>query len=486
MKVTELFSQKIECDINGNHDVDITGIAYDSRKVKKDDLFVCLVGAEVDGHNYINQAIEAGASAILLESLPEQLEASVCYIQVEDTRKALALVSAEFFGHPEEQLTLVGITGTKGKTTIAHLIRGILREAGFKVGMIGSLGAFIEDEQFETKNTTPESYELWNLFSQMLQAGCKYVVMEVSSQALKLHRTYGLQFDYGLFLNMSPDHIGPGEHESFEEYFECKQLLFPQTKKVIYNKDDKLWEGFFEDKKDVISFSCEKEATIMGSQIYNKWEEGFLGLTFQVSGLVNGTIDMNMPGTFSAQNAMAALGVAHEEGISFSICYEALRKAYVKGHMEVVQSAAKRSTVVLDYAHNSLSMEALMQTLKSYQPKRLICMFGCGGHKPKQRRYDMGLAAGKYADLIVLTTDNRRFEPLEEINASIIEGINVHGAPYVCIDDRTDAIHYCLDHCDKDDIVVFAGKGHEEYLDILGEHFFYSEKQVIDEYMRQQ
>lgn len=480
MKLSQLIQKLNITKICGNTDIFISSVEYNSSKVVKGSLFVCLKGFNADGHAYIPDAIARGAAAILVEDMPPEAP-SATVICVPDTREALAYVSAAWFDHPAEKLTIIGLTGTKGKTTTAFMTKRILEEAGYKVGMVGTLGAFIGEEQIETRNTTPESFELHAFFRKMVDEGCTHAVIEVSSQGIKLKRTAGLTFNFGAFLNLSPDHISPAEHETFEEYRDCKKIMFSQTKAVIANADSEYWQ-YMTEGKEVITVSTEKKASLRADKVISVWDKAVLGSRFFVSGLYTGKVLLNMPGIFNVHNALIAMAVTHGLGISFDTVQNALAKISVKGRAQLIREAADMGTFIIDYAHNALSIEALLEMLKSYSPKRLILVFGVGGDRAKQRRYDLGLAAGRSADISILTTDNPRFDDIDTIFAQIIEGIDVHGGKYEIVLDREDAIHYAMDICQKDDIVAFVGKGHEEYQDIKGVKYYFSEEKIIKEY----
>lgn len=502
MKLRDLLMDvEYEC-LQGSLDEEIGSLVYDSRKVEPGCAFVCLRGASFDGHDFAANAVTKGAVALIVEedvrpALAKAQEESgfgsekpdagsetkPAVIKVANTRKALAISARNYFGNPAAKLKIIGLTGTKGKTTTTHMIKKILEEAGHKVGMIGTLGAFIGTEKYKTANTTPESYELQRLFAKMLEEGCEYAVMEVSSQALKLGRTDGIEFSYGAFLNISPDHISPTEHKDFQEYLDCKKLLFRQTGPVIVNKDDPRWQEATELAKDrIVTVSQKGEADYMASDVHNIWEGSFLGVTFTLSGKRNAQVSIPMPGTFNVENALIAIAITAEIGISTEDILNGLAKVYVKGRTQLMTCMAGHGTMLIDYAHNAVSAENLLSMLKAYKPDRLICLFGGGGNRAKARRYDMGEASGKYADLTVLTMDNPRDEEVEEINKTIIEGLNVHSGKYITIIDREEAIHYLIDNARPGDIIALLGKGHEEYQEIKGQKYYFSEEKIIEEY----
>lgn len=464
-------------------DQEITGITSDSREVAAGGMFVCIRGFLADGHEYIDKAVEAGAGAVIVEEMPER-HLDAVMIQVEDSREAMAKIAAAWFGHPADRMVMIGLTGTKGKTTTAHMIKKILEEAGKKTGMIGTIGAYIGAEKIPTKNTTPGPYELQEILAQMEREGCTHVVMEVSSQGLKQHRTDGIHFRYGAFLNISPDHIGEGEHADFAEYLSCKKLLFRQSHYGIINLGDAHGKEMLELTEHPVTFSRDQGGDYQAHDIRNIWEPGLLGVSFDLDGKESAHMVLNMPGEFNVENALAAISVARTEGIDMETVRAALKKVFVKGRTQLVQDSAHFTNIIIDYAHNALSIESLLHLLKSYHPKRLICVFGGGGNRPRQRRRDLGQAAGKYADLTILTMDNPRFEDIDDINRDIIEGLDVYNGVYQIIPDRKDAIHYVIDHCGKNDIVALIGKGHEEYQDVRGVKYPFSEEQVIREYLQ--
>ncbi len=478
--------QKLEVTLlQGSLDTEVSGVAYDSRKVTAGCLFVCLTGFRSDGHDYLSMAAEQGAAVVVVERDVE-IPAGITAVKVADSRYALALLAAAWFGNPAERMTIIGLTGTKGKTTTAHMVKAILEAAGNQVGMIGTIGAFIGAESIPTKNTTPESYELQALFARMAQAGCRYVVMEASSQGFKLHRTAGILFDYGVFLNLSPDHIGDGEHADFEEYLQCKSMLFRQSKLGIVNTDDEHWQAVTAGAAcPIVTMSLRQEADFMARNVRELRAPGFLGSEFDLSGKLNHHLALNMPGAFNVENCLAAIAVAALEGVPVPAIEEALRFVTVKGRTQILETPG-HYTVLIDYAHNAVSMENLLSMLRSYRPSRLICLFGGGGDRSRLRRYDMGEMSAKYADLTVLTMDNPRSERVEEINEDIKVGLARHDGEYISIPDRKEAIHYVLDHAKDGDIIALIGKGHEEYQEIQGVKHFFSEAQTVEEYFSAQ
>lgn len=396
-----------EC-VQGTLDREVTDIIYDSRKVTKDCLFVCIKGAVVDGHKFAAQAVEAGASVLLVQeevALPEAADVTV--IRVEDTRYAMAFISAAYFDNPAEQMQVIGITGTKGKTTSTYLVKSILEQAGRKVGLIGTIEIIIGDTHIHADHTTPESYLVQKYFRQMADAGCDTVVMEVSSQGLMLHRTQGFVFDFGIFTNIEPDHISPAEHKDFDDYLHCKSLLFKQCKVGIVNQDDAHWERIVEGHTCTLeTYGIDTEADLRAKNIQFLKEGGLLGVRFDVTGLLNFPVEIATPGKFSVYNALTAIAICRHFAVKEENIKNALRKAKVKGRIEMVK-VSDDFTLMIDYAHNAMALESLLTTLKAYEPHRLVCLFGCGGDRAKSRRYEMGEVSGRLADLTIIRCDNR-------------------------------------------------------------------------------
>lgn len=483
MKLSKICEEIEYTLLQGSFETEVRDIIYDSRKIAPETMFVCMVGAVTDGHKYIPDAVEKEASVIVLEKEEEaaQIPENITVLKVESARLALALMSAALFDHPARKLVTIGLTGTKGKTTTTYMIKKVLEMAGKKVGLIGTIGAMIGEEHLPSKNTTPESYELHRMFAAMVEAGCEYVVMEVSSQGLKLDRTAGILFDYGIFTNLSPDHIGPAEHASFEEYMECKSLLFRQCRIGIVNADDEHVDGILKGHTcEVKTFSAEREADLMASDIGFINEDGKLGMHFKVSGCMDCQAKVHIPGRFSVYNSMVTMLVCHLAGISDEAILEGLSKVQVKGRVEMLP-VSKDYTLIIDYAHNEVSTRSVLTTLMEYHPKRLICVYGGGGNRSKLRRYDMGEVTGEMADLCVLTCDNPRDEEIRDINNDIKVGLARSNGKYIEIDDRKEAIAYCMKNAKPGDMIVLLGKGHEDYQEIKGVKYHFDEREAVAE-----
>lgn len=489
MKLSQICQEiKYEC-IQGSMETDVRDIIYDSRKIKADTMFVCMVGTVTDGHKFIPDAIEKKASVIVVEREAEAaiVPENITVLKVPSARKALAYMSAALFGYPDRKLITIGLTGTKGKTTTTYMVKSVLEMAGKKVGLIGTIGAMIDAERIPSENTTPESYEIHRMFAAMVEAGCEYVVMEVSSQGLKMDRTAGIEFDYGIFTNLSPDHIGPTEHASFEEYLKCKSLLFRQCKIGIVNADDPYYE------KILKGHTCQaktysampnsiagKQADLLASNIGFINENGKLGMHYTVSGCMNCEANVHIPGRFSVYNALVTMLICQLAGVEEQAILAGLEKVQVKGRVEMLP-VSKDYHLIIDYAHNEVSTRSVLSTLLEYHPKRLICVYGGGGNRSKLRRYDMGEVTGKMADLCVLTCDNPRDEDIRDINADIKIGLAKTNGTYIEIDDRKEAIAYCITHAKAGDMIVLLGKGHEDYQEIKGVKYHFDEREAVAE-----
>ena len=470
--------------VQGSTDIEITELVYDSRKVKPGCLFVCIKGTVVDGHTFAGEAAKKGAAAILVQ---EDVEApqDVAVVKVADSRYGLALLSCAWFHNPAEKLKVIGVTGTKGKTTTTYMVKSILENAGYKVGLIGTIEAIIGDKVIPANNTTPESWVVQSYFQQMVEAGCQCVVMEVSSQGLMMHRTTGIPFEIGIFTNIEPDHIGPGEHSSFEEYMSCKGLLFRQCKIGIVNVDDKHWRQVLEGHTCALeTFGFSEEADLRAKEPQRLKRPGYLGVSYLAQGLVNAAIEIDVPGKFSIYNSLTAIAICRHFNVSAEDMKKALKEAKVKGRIEMVK-VSDNFTLMIDYAHNAMSLESLLTTLKEYEPARLVCLFGCGGNRSKLRRYEMGEVSGRLADLTVITSDNPRFEEPQAIIDDIKAGIAKTDGKFVEIADRKEAIRYVIANGQPGDVIVLAGKGHEDYQEIKGKKYPMDERVLIQEVLQE-
>jgi UDP-N-acetylmuramoyl-L-alanyl-D-glutamate--2,6-diaminopimelate ligase len=470
--------------VQGSLDGEITDLVYDSRKVTAGSMFVCLKGATFDAHTVAAEAVEKGAKVLIVQEevvVPE----SATVIRVNDTREALAYLAAAYFYHPADELKVIGVTGTKGKTTTTYMVKAILESAGYKVGLIGTIEAIIGEERIPAANTTPESYLVQEYFRKMLDAGLEVCVMEVSSQGLMMHRVDGFTFEIGIFTNIEPDHIGPNEHASFEEYMACKAMLFKKCRTGIFNGDSEHLEDILQGHTCTVeTYGFGKNADIRATEVELIHKPGYLGVSFQVSGLVNCPMEIDVPGKFSVYNALTSIAICHHFNVSNEDMQKALKAAKVKGRIEMVK-VSDDFTLMIDYAHNAMSLQSLLTTLKEYNPGRLVCLFGCGGNRSKLRRYEMGEVSGKLADLTIITSDNPRFEEPQDIINDIKTGIAKTDGKYVEIIDRKEAIKYAIEHGQPGDIIVLAGKGHEDYQEIKGKKYPMDERVLIAEVLEE-
>ena len=480
MKLTKLLERLDYKVVAGSDNIEITELVNDSRKVVPGSVFVCISGAVSDGHQYVKDVAEKGAAAVIVEKDVEVPE-GLTVIKVEDTRYALALMSAAYFGYPAEKLKTIGITGTKGKTTTTYMVKAILEEVGHKVGLIGTIEAIIGDKTIPSNNTTPESYTIQKYFAQMVEAGCDCVVMEVSSQGLMLHRTAGIMFDIGIFTNLGEDHIGPNEHKDFEDYKRCKGLLFKQCKVGIGNVDDKWFEDVFKGATCKIeTFGFGEKADLRAIDVKHISRPGYLGVWYHVTGLMDFDVEIDIPGEFSVYNSLTAIAVCRHFNVPVEKIKDALKVAKVKGRIEMVK-VSDDFTLMIDYAHNAMALESLLHTLRDYNPGRIVTVFGCGGNRSKTRRYEMGEVSGKLSDFTIITSDNPRFEEPQAIIDDIIVGMKKTDGKYIDICDRKEAIRYAIEHGRPGDVIVLAGKGHETYQEIKGVKYDMDERVLIKE-----
>lgn len=487
--------------VQGSQNREITDICYHSGKVKKGSLFVCLKGMHADGHDYLMDALETGATAVVIarentvavegdillyterfgirvSEILRDWDAAV--VVTEDTRTALAELSAAFFDYPAKKLYMIGITGTKGKTTTAYLTASILREAGHKTGLIGTISVFDGSMELPAIHTTPEAYEVQQYLARMVANGCDSCVMEVSSQGLKMQRVLGTHYDIGMFLNIEPDHIGPGEHASFAEYLFCKSRLMQQCEIGIVNRDDPHTERILQGHTcEVETFSVRHSADSMAEDIHFSMDNGKLVGSFTLCR--DGTripVQMQLAGLFNVYNALAAVTAALHLKVTWEAVKRALFAAQIPGRCENI-SHSDQYVLLLDYAHNEMSLKNLLETLREFRPERLIVIFGCGGNRSRQRRQRMGETAGHLADFSILTSDNPRWEDPERILDDIEAGIKGTDGAYVRITDRREAVRYAVAQAREGDIIVLAGKGHETYQEIRGRKYPMSEYELV-------
>ena len=486
MKLYDLL-RDVEYTVVREGNPEISDIIYDSRKVSPGTAFAALKGAAADGHKYACSAIDKGAAALVIsDDLDFDIPDGVAVVKTDDTRLALALMSRAFFNYPERELKTVAITGTKGKTTTAAMIAEIFEQAGIKAGTIGTLGIVYGGNTYKTDNTTPESYEIQKAMRNMADAGVKAFVIEASSIGLKASRLAGMTFDAAVFTNFSNDHIGGVEHKDMAEYLYCKSLLFRQCRNAAANIDDPAWEKITADfEGNILTYGFSEGAKLRAKNDRLLSDNGFIGVHFETEGLKNLSPDVGVPGKFNAYNALAAISAVSFFDIPDKAILDGLKIAHVKGRVEPVKVPGNYS-LLIDYAHNALSMENVLTTLRQYKPNRLITMFGAGGNRPKVRRYEMGETSGRLSDLSVITEDNSRFEDVMDIIADIKTGLSKTDGKYVVVPNRKEAIRYCMKNAEDGDIIVLAGKGHEDYQEIKGVKYHMDERELIAEIIEEE
>ena len=484
MKLSPLLERMDYTCVQGSVDIPISHLLYDSRNACPDGVFVCISGAVMDGHTFISDVVMKGVTAVIVEK-EVKAPAHVTVIRVENTRSALAYMSAAYFGYPAEQLKTIGITGTKGKTTTTYMVRSILENSGFKTGLIGTIETIIGKKVIKANNTTPESYLVQQYFRDMVNAGCECVVMEVSSQGLMLHRVDGFTFDYGIFTNLGPDHIGPNEHKDLDDYIHCKSLLFQQCRHGIVNMDDDYVERITDGHTcDLETFGMSEKADFRASDMKLLQKPGLLGVTYRLSGRMDMDVEIDIPGRFSVYNSLTAIAICHHFNVPKENILKALTDVHVKGRLETIPISPK-FTLMIDYAHNAMILEILLLTLRDYHPQRIVTVFGCGGNRSKTRRYEMGEVAGRLSDFTVITSDNPRFEEPQAIIDDIIVGMKKTDGKYISICDRKEAIKYVIENGQPGDVIILAGKGHETYQEIKGVKHDMDERVLIREILEE-
>ena len=465
--------------ILGDAQTDIESLAYDSRKVCKGALFFCISGYKTDGHSYAQAAVDNGAAAIMVT---RPLDLNVPQVVVEDARASMAFISREFYGRPDEALTMIGITGTKGKTTTTYMIKSVMETAGKKMGLIGTIINMIGEKELHTDRTTPESPDLFALLRQMADEECDAVVMEVSSHSLYLGRVAGITFDVGVFTNMSRDHLD--FHETFENYMSAKKLLFHMTKRAAMNADDAasafMMAGI---DLDWLTYGIKERSDIYAKNI----EITPKGVSFDlcsIRGMI--PINLNIPGIFSVYNALSAATACLQLNVGLETIKTGLEAMpRVAGRFEVLDTGNRPFTIILDYAHTPDSLENTLLTVKGFARGRIITVFGCGGDRDRGKRPMMGEIAGRLSTFTVITSDNPRTENPFDIIAEIEAGIKKTDCDYVSIENRRAAIRYAIQNAYPDDIIILAGKGHETYQEINGIKHPFDEKIVVKELLNE-
>ena len=479
MKLKEIVKNLELLDFSADMDMEIGGISYDSRKTQPGDLFVAIRGFESDGHRYIPKALEKGAAAVLCEVAPED---GTPYVRIADCRLGLALSSREFFGNPAAEMTMIGITGTSGKTTSSYLIKHLLEsKLDAKVGLIGTNGNMIGDEFLHTEHTTPESYELHKLFRAMADAGCTHVVMEVSSHALSLDRVYGIRFAIGIFTNLSQDHLD--FHHTMEEYCDAKSILFDRCDVAIYNADDPWHERLLAHCPcRTFSYSAKGEADLSAKNI--QLHAGSVDYDAQAD-TEWAHVHVGIPAIFTVYNTLDAISACWNLGVSIADCADALARNHgVKGRMEIIPTPGRDFTVLNDYAHKPDALENVLASVRGFAKGRTVVVFGCGGDRDRTKRPIMGEIAARLADFSIVTSDNPRTEEPMAIIDDILEGMKGCTA-YAVEPDRVKAIHYAMDHAQPGDVIVLAGKGHEDYQEINHQHFHMDEREIVARHLQE-
>ena len=478
MKLRELLEGISPVSATADLEMEISGVSYDSRTTRPGDLFVAMTGFETDGHAYIPKAAEAGAAAVLCQRPPEN---GLPYVQVENSRRALAVLGANFYGHPAEQMTMVGITGTNGKTSSTYLLKAVLEQAlGAKVGLIGTNQNMIGQEVLPTERTTPESFELQGLFARMRDAGCTHVVMEVSSHALALDRVYGVPYAVGVFTNLTQDHLD--FHKTMEDYCDAKALLFRRCAVGVVNGDDPWTPRLLEGATcRTFTYAQHGAGDLRAEDVSLDADHvAFTAVTAEEKIPVR----VNIPGGFMVYNTLDVLGAALALGVPLSQSAQILAGVpHVKGRVEVVPTPGKSYTVLIDYAHSPDGMVNVLTSVKGFAKGRTIALFGCGGDRDKTKRPKMGRVAAEIADFVVVTTDNPRTEKPADIIADILPGLADSATPHVVVEDRIEAIHYCMDHARSGDVIVLCGKGHETYQEINHVKHHMDEREIVAEYL---
>lgn len=474
MKLADLLKNIETLEMHADGGMEIYGVSYDSRTTRPGDVFVAVTGFESDGHRFIPMAVEKGAAAVICQRAPET---DVPYVLVDNARLALALASANFFGNPAAKMHMIGVTGTNGKTTSTLLIKHMIEKClGAKVGLIGTTGNWIGDKEIPTERTTPESFELQKLFAQMLEEGCSYVVMEVSSHSLVLDRVAGIHFDVGVFTNLTQDHLD--FHGTMEEYARAKSVLFSRSDAAVLNFDDEYY-SFMNDRAScpTVSFSAGNSAADLVAMDIKLLPDSVKFCAVTMGELQR--VTLGIPGRFSVYNALGVIACGLQLGIPMKNCCEALESAKgVKGRMETVATDGDY-TILIDYAHTPDALENVLRAARETSVGRVVALFGCGGDRDKTKRPIMGRIGTELSDFAIITSDNPRTEVPEDIINDILAGVKVKKNRYVAITDRVSAIEYAIENHREGDVIILAGKGHETYQEINHVKHHMDEREIV-------
>ncbi len=476
MKLSELLFGMDVKEIHADLTSEITGVCYDSRQCEPGQLFVAISGFAQDGHRFISAALQKGAAVIVCERIPKE---TCDYVLVDSARLALAQLGANWFDHPADKMKIIAVTGTNGKTTSTYLLKNVLESTlGVKVGLIGTIQNMIGEEVLHTERTTPESFELHRLFAQMYEAGCSYVVMEVSSHALVLERVGAIHFEVGAFTNLTEDHLD--FHKTMEAYAEAKAMLFRRCTYGAVNTDDVWAEQMMRDSTcTMLTYGIRSDAQLKAENISLYSNRVELDACFEAQRC---HVNLAIPGGFTAYNCLTVIASALQLGLPLDEICEALGKAKgVKGRVEVIPTPGTEYTVLADYAHTPDALENVLTTVKGFCKGRVIALFGCGGDRDPIKRPIMGKIGVDHADYVIITSDNPRTEDPNAIIADILKGIEGSKTPYIAIENRPEAIFWAMSHAQKDDIIVLAGKGHEDYQEINHVKHHLDEREVVAE-----
>ncbi len=482
MRLKDIMDGVIYENLNGKIDIEIKNLKYDSRAVEKGDLFFCIEGFNMDGHKYVKSAIEKGATAIICsKDLQNEINSEhVTFLKVSDTRNAMALCAGNFFNHSDRKLKLIGITGTNGKTTSSFMIKKVLETAGYKVGIIGTIANYICNKRIDTKRTTPESIELHQLFSEMVEAEVDYCIMEVSSHSLVLSRVYGLEFEIGIFSNLTQDHLD--FHKTFENYYNAKLMLFKNSKVSIVNIEDKYGKNILGDiSNKKVTYGLNSKCNIYAEEV-NMHSRGidFLLCYEEKKCQVN----LSMPGNFNLFNALSSAAACLKEGIDIDIVAKGLNSITgVPGRCELISKDYNIDfDIIIDYAHTPDALEKILNTINGFTKGRLISVFGCGGDRDRTKRPEMGFIGSENSDFVVITSDNPRSEEPVQIINEIVMGIKKDN--FIIVEDRKSAIKKAIMLANKDDTILIAGKGHENYQELKEGKIDFNEKEIVDEILK--